>query len=440
MHPLVLLLIYLAIALAPLTLSWLQGLPPRPFLDEMASGMAMTAFAVLLVEFVLTGRFRAVSARIGMDVTMRFHQLVAGVVLVFTLVHPFLYRTPDLNHYLPWDTTRQFTLGLDIDSILTGVAAWIAIPAFILISIYRDQLPYRYETWRAIHATGAVVIAGLVTHHALSSGRYSADPLLAGFWLVLLGAALASLVWTYLIAPLTEAGRAYEVTAVRKLALKTWELVLRPRHGDALPFEAGQFAWLNIGHSPFSIHENPFSFSSAPSERPNIRFVIKEVGDLTRRIGEVQPGTVAYLDGAHGTLTLNGRHGTGIALIAGGVGIAPLLSIARQLQAENDSRPMVLLYGNRVEEQIVYEEELEQLACRAETQVIHVLSEPKPDWNGPTGWIDSTLIETVFSFNEVQEWIYLVCGPPAMLDAVEDALLAIGIPANQIVVEQFYYD
>lgn len=440
MHASILLPLYLAIAIAPLVLSWLQWLPPRPFWDEVASGLAMTAFAVLLVEFILSGRFRTISARIGMDVTMRVHQLVARAVLVFALVHPFLYSTPFLSPPLPWDTTGHLTLGLDARSLATGVVAWVALPGFVLLSIFRDQLPYRYETWRAMHAIGAVMIAAMVTHHTLAAGRYSADPILAGFWLALLAGALVSLVWTYVVAPLGEAGRPYEVTSVRKIAQKTWELGVRPRSGNALSFDAGQFAWLNIGHNPFSLDENPFSISSAPAERPNVRFVIKEIGDMTRRIGDVRPGTIVYLDGGHGNLTLKGRQGTGIALIAGGVGIAPLLSIARQLQTENDPRPMILLYGNRVEEQIIDDDELRQLARPGKTRVLHVISEPKSDWKGLTGQIDSATIDRVFSFDAASEWLYLVCGPPPMLDAVEDALLALGVPADRIVMEQFYYD
>lgn len=439
MHPLILLLFYLAVAVAPLLLGYLQGRPPRAFWDEIASGLAMTAFAILLVEFVLSGRFRVVSRRMGMDVTMRFHQLVARTALVFALVHPFLYRTSFFNAPLPWDTTGQMTLSLDIGSLATGLIAWVLLPGFVLMSIFRDQLPYRYETWRAMHALGAVVIAAMITHHTLDAGRYSSDPVLAGFWLLLLAAALASLVWTYVIAPLGEAGRPYEVTSVEKIALKTWELTVRPRQNDALQFDAGQFAWLNLGHSPFSLHENPFSISSAPHERPDIRFVIKEMGDLTGQIGSIPTGTVAYLDGAHGNLTLKGRKGKGIALIAGGVGIAPLISIARQLRAENDLRPLILLYGNRVAEQVVYKRELDQLARRAKTQVIHVISEPKRNWKGLTGQVDKTVIDQVFSFDGASEWLYLVCGPPPMLDAVEDALLALGISTEQIVSEQFYY-
>ena len=440
MHPLLLLPAYLAITVAPLVLGWLQYKPPRPFLDEVSSGLAMAAFAILLVEFMLSGRFRAISAQMGMDVTMRFHQLVARAALAFVIAHPFLYSLPFFNTPLPWDETGQLTLGLDAGSLITGVISWAILPSFVLLSIFRDQFSYCYETWRAMHAIGAVIIVVLVTHHALAAGRYSADLPLAIFWIVLLTAALASLGWTYIIAPLGEAGHPYEVASVRKIALKTWELTVTPLKREALRFEAGQFAWLNLGHTPFSLHENPFSISSAPAERPEIRFVIKEIGDLTRRIGDVKPGTRAFLDGAYGNLTLKGRKSAGIALIAGGVGIAPLISIARQLRVENDPRPMILLYGNRIAEQIVYESELTQIASSTNAQVIHVVSEPKRDWTGLTGRIDETTIDRVFNFGGAAEWLYLICGPPPMLDAVEDALLARGVPSDQIVVEQFYYD
>lgn len=439
MHPLLLLPIYVIITVTPLVLAHLQGLPPRPVQDEIASGLAMVAFAVLLVEFVLSGRFRVISGRMGMDVTMRLHQLLARTALVFVLVHPFLYRTP-FNPPLPWDATRQLTLGLDMGSFATGLVAWVALPALVLMSIYRDQLPYRYETWRLMHGLCAAIVAGAVTHHTFAAGRYSADPLLAGFWALLLIAAFGSLLHTYIIAPLREAGRPYEVISVKKIALKTWELAIRPRKGEALSFDAGQFAWLNVGHSPFSLHENPFSISSAPAERPDIQFVVKEMGDMTRSVGEVTPGTRAYLDGPHGNLTLKGRTGEGIALIAGGVGIAPLLSIARQLQAENDPRPIILLYGNRVADQIVYNNELDQLSRGKNSQVIHILSDPPHGWKGLKGQVGRDTIEKEFAFDGAREWLYLVCGPPAMLDAVEEALIALGVPGGQIVSERFYYD
>ena len=72
MHALILIAVYLAVTLTPLVLSVLQGRAMRPFWDEISSGLAMTAFAIVLVEFVLSGRFKVISARIGMDVSREY--------------------------------------------------------------------------------------------------------------------------------------------------------------------------------------------------------------------------------------------------------------------------------------------------------------------------------------------------------------------------------
>ncbi|MGF1594614.1 MAG: ferric reductase-like transmembrane domain-containing protein [Kiloniellaceae bacterium] len=428
--------------LLPLALAWAGARPPRSLWDELATGAGMLAFAIILVEFVLSGRFRRVSGKIGMDVTMRAHQLLARSALVLALVHPFLYTT-GFNPPLPWDGSRQATLGGDVASLATGVLAWVLLPAFVLIAIGRDRVGYSYETWRWMHGLGALLIAGLLLHHALAAGRYSGDPLLAVVWVALFAVALLSLVQVYLVKPLLQRRRPWTVAGVRPVALKTWELTLQPEGHKGLDYAAGQFVWLNVGNSPFSLRENPFSISSAPGGGANLQFIIKELGDFTRGIGAIAPGTRAYVDGPHGTLVAADDGATGIALIAGGVGVAPLLGILRQLHHDADPRPTVLVYGNRVAEQIACREELEALARDHGTRVVHALSEPPAGWTGAVGMVDDALIREVFAAADAPDaadWLYVLCGPPAMMEGVEDCLIDLGVPARRILSERFSYD
>lgn len=437
MKPVLLVSLYVAVVLLPLVLAAASGRPPRSLLNELASGAGLLAFSIILVEFVLSGRFRFVSRRIGMDVTMRFHQLLARTALILAIVHPFLYRGP-FGYQRPWDVTRQLTLTTDIGALTTGLLAWVFLGAFVLLSIARDQLPYKYETWRLMHGLGALLIAAFALHHTLHAGRYSQDPVLTGVWIVLFGIAATSLFYVYFVRPLFQRG--WRVTSVKPLALKTWELTLEPENHAGLDFEAGQFAWLNVGNSSFSLHENPFSISSAPAAGNHLQFMIKELGDFTRGIGQIKTGTKAHIDGPHGNLTVSGSDQPGLALIAGGVGIAPLLGILRQLHLEKDSRPTTLVYGNRVEEQIAYRDELETLAREHGTRIVHVLSEPPDNWTGPTGMIGPDLIEATFSAPETKAWLYVLCGPPAMMESVENALIKNGVPPNLIRLERFDYD
>lgn len=400
----------------------------------------MLGFAIILVEFVLSGRFRTVSARVGIDVTMRFHQLLARAALVFSLIHPFLYRAHFGPAY-PWDVTRRLTVHADGFAMASGTLGWIMLLAFVALSIGRDKIPYKYETWRLMHGIGAVFIAALILHHALTAGRYSQDPMLAALWVILFAIAVLTLVFVYLAKPAWQALHPWAVHSVRPLAHRIWELTLDPIGHSGLRYEAGQFAWGNVGNSPFSLRENPFSISSAPSDGGRLRFIVKELGDFTGAIGRIPPGTKAYIDGPHGNLTVDEVDAPGIALIAGGVGIAPLISILRELKDRNDCRPTVLVYGNRIEEQIVHRDELEEIAARNDgSAVVHVLSHPPEGWQGRTGMIDPPLVKDLFQSPDMRRWLFVLCGPPEMMDVVEDTLIGIGIEPNRIISERFKYD
>jgi len=438
-HPIILLGAYVVIALLPLGLAAWQGLPPRPFRDELATALAMVGFSMLLVEFVLSGRFRQVSGRIGIDITMRFHQLIARILAVFILVHPFLYTLP-MSGSRPWDITGQGTLDLGGAAFITGGLAWLLLPALVAISIFRRDLPYRYETWRLMHGIGAALIALLTLHHALDAGRYSAGQALAVFWAAMTIIAIATLVHVYLTGPLRRLRHPYRVASLERIAEKSWDLMIEPERGSAIDFLPGQFVWLTVGHTPFSITEHPFSISSCPADRPRIGFTIKEVGDFTDHIGEIPPGTRAYMDGPHGNMVLPEEHQAGITFIAGGVGLAPIMSMLRQLRAERDERPVRLVYGNRTPGQIMYRDELAAMAEELEMTVTHVLSEPPPGWSGHTGMIDERLLGEIADADDDPGRLYVVCGPTPMIDSVEDILGRLGVPMSRILSEKFSYD
>lgn len=434
-----LILLYLFAALLPLGLAWAQGLTPRSVADELASGAGILALAVILAEFLLLGRYRFVARRVGTDIVMRMHQLLARSAAILALVHPFLYTTrrapaPD------WDVNRQFFVMQDFAAIWPGMIAWLLLPALVLMAIGRNALGYRHETWRLMHGLGAALIAGFGVLHTLRAGRYSADPAMGYVWLALLGIALFALAYVYVLTPLAQLRRPWTVTSVEPVAERTWEVTLRPARDFAFRYRAGQFAWLNIRNTPFGLHENPFSISSAPSAGPEVSFIIKELGDFTRTVGQVKPGSRAYLDGPHGHLTVTDHQAPGIALIAGGVGIAPMMGILRELHAKGDNRPTALIYGNRSEAQIAHRDELEALAHDHGTRLTHVLCDPPTSMACELGLITPELLHAQFGDADHREWLYILCGPPAMMEAVETALIDLGVPSGNILSERFSYD
>jgi predicted ferric reductase len=436
---------YALLVVLPVALGWALVGPARPWPDELSSALAMAGFAALLLEFLLSGRFRIVTGGIGIDRTMRWHQLFARVLTVALLVHPALYSYnayqfagPGLWQSLsPGDPARAAVLGLDAGSTLTGWMAWMFLLALTGMAIFRDQLPYSYEAWRLMHGLTAAAVAVMGLHHALEAGRYSAMPALAAYWVVLVGLALFTLLTVYLLRPLRLARRPWRIAAVAPAAERTWEVVLEPDGHDGLAYRAGQFAWVRLDRSAFSMREHPFSIASAPGSGRRLSFLIKEAGDFTRTVGSLPVGARAFVDGPHGHLTIDGRREPGLCLIGGGVGVAPLLSVLRGARGQGDARPALLVYGNRHEGQILARDEL---AAMPALETVHVLQEPPPGWQGATGLVSAAFVQERCAAAAAAGWLFLLCGPPAMMREVRRGLRALGVPGSRILEERFVYD
>jgi predicted ferric reductase len=315
--------------------------------------------------------------------------------------------------------------------------AWLLLGVLTLTAIRRDDLPYRYEVWRVGHGLGAALLAGFALHHAISAGRYSGAPALMAYWAFLLALALGSLLAVYLLRPWRLARWPWRIAGLERVGDRLWSLTLEPDGHAGLSYRAGQFAWLRLDCSAFSVREHPFSIASAPADGKDLRFLIKEVGDFTRQIGTLPLGARAFVDGPHGALCLEGRQEPGIFMMAGGAGLAPMLSLLRDAAVRGEARPITLLYGNRHEGQIMAAAELATLAGRLRLDLRHVLQEPPPGWAGLAGMMTPALIQAEAAQAAREGWVFLLCGPGPMIRAAHQGLHALGVPRRRILEERF---
>lgn len=151
----------------------------------------------------------------------------------------------------------------------------------------------------------------------------------------------------------------------------------------------------------------------------------------------MRPGERAYVDGPHGVFTTDRHpHAPGFVFIAGGVGIAPIMSMLRALADRGDSRPLRLVYGNRRWEDVAFREELEALTQRLDLALVHVLQEPPAEWAGLRGMLDETVIRAAIPA-DAREFVYFLCGPKPMSESVQRSLRRLGVPLHRIHCELF---
>jgi len=122
--------------------------------------------------------------------------------------------------------------------------------------------------------------------------------------------------------------------------------------------------------------------------------------------------------------------------------MAPLRShILYQLNTLKTKRKITFWYGARSKMELFFEEEFKGLEKEYENFAFHVsLSQPKPedDWKGMTGFIHQCLHDNYLSkHDDPTEIEYYLCGPPMMIDAIDDMLDSLGVEPEMIAYDKF---
>src|SRR5205085_421738 len=119
-----------------------------------------------------------------------------------------------------------------------------------------------------------------------------------------------------------------------------------------------------------------------------------------------------------------------------GVGIAPIMSMLRTMADRGDRRPILLIYGNRTWENVLFRHELAHLVPRLALELVHVLQTPPADWTGASGILDQRIIHDALPY-AMFEATFFLCGPKPMTDSVQRTLRRLGVPLRRIRCELF---
>jgi ferredoxin-NADP reductase len=125
-------------------------------------------------------------------------------------------------------------------------------------------------------------------------------------------------------------------------------------------------------------------------------------------------------------------------LVAGGIGVTPMMSLIRTLADQADQRPVILLYGVRDWESITFREQLEALKARLKLTIVYVPQEPPAGWTGERGFISAEVVRRHVP-PPYAEHEYFICGPGVMMDAIEQALSEMQVPMPKYHSERYSF-
>ncbi len=222
----------------------------------------------------------------------------------------------------------------------------------------------------------------------------------------------------------------YRIERYRKETHDTFTLELRPASDQSLPpFRAGQFNMLYV----YGVGEVPISISGNPENGEVIVHTTRAVGTVTSTMQHLKAGHVIGMRGPFGsTWPIEEAKGQDVVIVAGGIGLAPLRPVIYYLLNHREKfGQVVILYGARTPEDILYRKEIESWRKRLDMEVLVTVDRATGHWRGNVGVVTRLIPRAPF---DPYAAVAMVCGPEIMMYYTVLELMDQGIPKSSIYV------
>jgi predicted ferric reductase len=415
----------LAVATWPLLAPPAPPAPGVPVLPTIAHVSGMLAGYGVLVLLVLMSRSPTLERGIGADVLTRWHgwggRIVVGLVLLhgWAAVGAWAQSRQETMLASSWDVVRLPALpAATLGTALMLVAAGVSVRAA------RSRVSH--ERWHGLHLLMYVAIA-LAFGHQLAGPDFVGHRWLQVAWALAYVHVFALVLRHRVLVPVRQAGRhRMRVAGVRQEAPGVVSILVEGQHLDELHAEPGQFFRWRFLTPDHWLNAHPFSLSAAPTATA-LRLTVKTLGDGTATMQDISVGTWVVTEGPYGAVTAARRTRRNVLLIAGGVGITPMRALFETMSIL-PGEDLLLLYRARDPHDLLFRDELDELAFRRGARVVYLLGESRDQLsvNGLLRLAPDLIDRDVF-----------MCGSPRLTTAVRKSLLRARVPARQVHEERF---
>jgi NAD(P)H-flavin reductase len=219
----------------------------------------------------------------------------------------------------------------------------------------------------------------------------------------------------------------FEVVGRREETHDTITLELGAPGGFA--FRPGQFNMLY----PFGIGECAISISGDPAEPERLVHTIRRVGKVTEALHALRPGDYVGVRGPFGTPWPMGKAaGRDLVIVAGGIGLAPVRPAIYEALANRERfNQVVILYGARTPDDLVFVDEIRDWRGRFDSEVDVSVDTAEPTYRGSVGVVTRLIPNASF---DPEKAIAFVCGPEIMMRFTVAELRRLGVEEDQILI------
>jgi predicted ferric reductase len=406
-----------------------DGIPPGfwPWrgLSQLTVLWSVTLMAIAMLAVVRAHALEPVFG--GLDRAVRFHRILGPSAILLLIAHVIFLALVEIesgtsigNVFIPFSSESARSIDIIVFYLL------------LLLGGLAYDRRMSYERWLSVHRLTGLVFLGGAAHAAMEPGTIADfEPLRT--WMVILILA-GGAAWLYRVVLFNRLGPRYpyRLETVVSRGSNIIDLVMRPVDRRMM-YEPGTFVFLRVPSMEGQQKElHPFSISSTPVDR-DLRVSIRTIGDFTRRLPALEPGTHVDVYGPFGGFTPH-RFAPfrRLVFIGAGIGITPFLGMLAFELSNRDFRRIWLYYVVRDDEDAVYDSEIRESYLETESYIDYAL------W--PTAHRGRiTAAQVASEVAPLEDYAVMLCGQLRFISDLARQFRALGVSRDRIITEELEF-
>ncbi|MEI6280997.1 MAG: ferric reductase-like transmembrane domain-containing protein [bacterium] len=397
---------------------------------SLGQATGLLGMSLLSLNFILAARFKFMDrAFSGLNIVYIKHSLIGAVSFCLLLFHPIFLV---VQYFLiSLKSSLLFLFSFSDWSINYGE---IALLVFILLMAITFYFHFKYQNWKNTHKfLGIVLLLGSL-HMFLVTSDISNNDVLKYYMLVLAILGGVSYFYRTIFGIYKKNEYQYKLESVVRVNDDVVELRLLP-FSRKIKYKAGQFVFVRFNPTTQSgngvlAESHPFSVTSHPDDKYLI-LTIKTLGDYTSMVYLLKPGAVCSIEGPFGAFSYKNSASMKQVWVAGGIGVTPFLSMARQINFDKMSKDyqIDLFYCIKNKDEAVYWEEFSEISIQNPNFKFHQF------YSDTEGRVSAEYILKNLSDSLGIE-IFL-CGPAGFMQSLRNQFVKLGFNNSKIYSEEF---
>ena len=238
----------------------------------------------------------------------------------------------------------------------------------------------------------------------------------------------------------------YDLTLLEKQKIEGTDVMSFKFTKMLLQYKAGQYAYFDIGE----VYNDPkgpirhFTIASSPTEDFILISTRIRSSPYKKRLSSLEPGVEVKARGPEGKFVLHEDYSKSAIFLSGGIGVTPFRSMIKYATDKQLPLRIIMFDSNRNQENILFKKEFDECSnINKNVKIIYTITDEiqnqsgTNNWHGEKGRIDKAMLARYLGDSDQKTSVFYICGPPAMIKAMQDLLQDLEIARDRIMVEEF---